>query len=88
MKERQAVVLGTLNYIAGITNERKDRAWDQIASAVNVISHVPRTRSEVRLKFKDMRAQCKAKIAKNVRHMEGTGKSHCYEPPHFHNIYC
>ena len=80
VKQRRAVILGKLDYSAGITNEKKDRAWDEIVSALNVISHVPRTRNEVRLKFKDMRAQCKAKIAKNVQHMEGTGKSLCREP--------
>ena len=66
VKQRRAVILGKLDYSAGITNEKKDRAWGEIASALNVISHVPRTRNEVRLKFKDMRGQCKAKIAKNV----------------------
>ena len=73
VKQRRALLLGNLNnYAAGITNERRERAWEAIVSTVNAISHITRTPEEIRSKFRDMRAQCKMKISKNVRYMEGT----------------
>ena len=78
VKKRLAIITGKLDYSAGITHDKKERAWQEIATAVNVVSRVPRSAAEVRQKFKDMRAQSKAKYAKHVRHMEGTGKSPQY----------
>lgn len=75
VKKRKAVILGKLEYKAGVTSERKTQAWDEVAAVVNVVARVPRTPEELRRKFKDMRTQVKSKSAALVRHMEGTGKS-------------
>ena len=58
-----------------ITHQGKEEAWKEITDAVNAISIVPRTPNEVRRKYDDTRTQFKAKYAKYVRHMGGTGKS-------------
>ena len=75
VKKRLPIISGKLDFKSGITHQRKDEAWQEITDAVNIISSVPRTMHEVRLKYKDMRTQCKSKYAKHVRHMGGTGKS-------------
>ena len=75
VKKRLPIISGKLDFKSGITHQRKDEAWQEITDAVNIIFSVPRTMHEVRLKYKDMRTQCKSKYAKHVRHMGGTGKS-------------
>lgn len=75
VKQRLGVIAGKLDYKSGVTFERKERAWHEITEAVNAISSVKRTSLEVKLKYKDMRAQCKGKYSKYVLHMKGTGKS-------------
>lgn len=63
--------------------ERKGRTWQNITDAVNPIASIARTSTEIKLKYKDMRVQCKAKYAKYLPHLKGTGKSpSSREPPH------
>lgn len=75
VKKRLDIIAGKLDNKSGVTSERKLKAWQDITEAVNAISSVTRTTTEIKLKYKDMRAQCKMKYSKYLLHQKGTSKS-------------
>lgn len=71
IKERYSILFGKLN---STTNRQdKTKAWGEVLSAVNAVSSVTRTLSQIQEKYKNMKKDVKAIAAENKKEITKTG---------------
>ena len=70
VERRAEVITGKLD--PGLTCDQKNKAWGEVADAVNAISNVPRSQQEVRRRYRDLRSHVKCKAAAEQRHIAGS----------------
>lgn len=59
----------------GVTDIKKQQAWEEVTIVVNAVGRVQRDTEEIKRKFRDMKSHVKHKSAEESKHIAGTGKS-------------
>ena len=74
--DRQSVITGRLD--GQVTAKMKQRAWEEVATAVSLVGERRRQTSEVRKKLADFRTVVKKKAAEAKRHAKTTGRTYFF----------
>lgn len=56
-----------------VTKQMQDRVWEDICAKVNAIGITQRTVGELKEKWNNMKKAAKTEVARQKRHMDGTG---------------
>ena len=76
---RKSVLFGSLS--TGVTNKNKQLSWQFVAAAVNEVSSTPRSFSEIKKKWSDMKVDSKKRIAEYRQSVLITGGGSGKPPP-------
>ncbi|KAL7383453.1 hypothetical protein ABVT39_011126 [Epinephelus coioides] len=71
VETNQKILFGTLN--AGVTNQRKNAAWEKVTTAVNSVRSEERSLLEVKKKWFDIKIRAKKRVTAHRHEISATG---------------
>ncbi|KAL7369752.1 hypothetical protein ABVT39_007767 [Epinephelus coioides] len=71
VETNQKILFGTLN--AGVTNKRKNAAWEKVTTAVNSVGSEERSLSEVKKKWFDIKIRARKRVTAHRHEISAPG---------------